>query len=282
MRNTARKIGEGFQVGRLKVIGKTDKHKNGYLIWNCQCECGNVIELDTRYLQRGTVKDCGCITAVRPGMLDLSGHRYGKLVCLEPSSEKDRSGNTQWICQCDCGRLCQASLHQLRSGYKKSCGCLSHPPIKDYVGRRFGRLTVTAYAGKKSGIHFWKCLCDCGKETTVRQTLLQNGRTKSCGCLRYLKRVNDLQTEKTSNFVSGTSVAAIMSRMSKPPISTNKSGYNGVYMTARGRWIAQIGFQRKTYYLGSFPTVQEAVEARKNGEKLYRDFLNWYAAGQEA
>ena len=69
-----------------------------------------------------------------------------------------------------------------RDGYKKSCGCLSHPPIKDYVGKRFGMLTVLEYAGKWDKIHHWKCLCDCGKETIVAQTPLQNGHTKSCGC----------------------------------------------------------------------------------------------------
>lgn len=30
----------------------------------------------------------------------------------------------------------------------------------------------------------WLCLCDCGKETNVRISKLNNGTTKSCGCLK--------------------------------------------------------------------------------------------------
>lgn len=59
--------------------------------------------------------------------------------------------------------------------------------IKDRTGIRYGRLVVIKFAGMdwignqlKS---FWKCKCDCGKETIVQREYLQNGSTKSCGCL---------------------------------------------------------------------------------------------------
>ena len=152
------------------------------MVWNCTCDCGGAVQLDTRTLQRGTVRDCGCETKVKGGQKDLTGQRFGRLVCLEPSPHRNKQGGTQWLCQCDCGKQCLAATHQLLCGYKKSCGCLSHPPLKDYVGKRFGMLTVLEYAGKWDRMHRWRCLCDCGNETIVGQTLLQSGRTKSCGC----------------------------------------------------------------------------------------------------
>ncbi len=182
------KIEIGYCVGMLTVRSRTEKRKCGYIVWNCRCDCGKTIELDTRALQRRTVKDCGCATVVRPGMLDLTGERFGKLVCLKLCEEKGRHGNTQWLCRCDCGKTCIASLSQLRAGNKKSCGCLSHPELKDYIGRRFHKLTVIGYDGKRGGMHRWKCRCDCGNITTVGQTNLQSGKTKSCGCLVYAKK----------------------------------------------------------------------------------------------
>ena len=176
------KIGIGFRIGKLTVSEPTGERKNGYMVWNCTCDCGGAIQLDTRTLQRGTVRDCGCETKVKPGQKDLTGQRFGRLVCLEPSPHRNKQGGTQWLCQCDCGKQCLAATHQLLCGYKKSCGCLSHPPLKDYVGKRFGMLTVLEYAGKWDSMHRWRCLCDCGNETIVGQTLLQSGRTKSCGC----------------------------------------------------------------------------------------------------
>lgn len=161
------KIGIGFRIGKLTVSEPTGERKNGYMVWNCTCDCGGAIQLDTRALQRGTVRDCGCETKVKPGQKDLTGQRFGRLVCLEPSPHRNKQGGTQWLCQCDCGKQCLAATHQLLCGYKKSCGCLSHPPLKDYVGKRFGMLTVLEYAGKWDSMHRWRCLCDCGNETTA-------------------------------------------------------------------------------------------------------------------
>lgn len=204
-------------------------------------------------------------------MLDLTGMRFGKLVCVEPSKEKRQKGETLWVCRCDCGNICLASIHQLRSGYKKSCGCLSHPPLKEFVGKRFGKLTVTAYAGKKDGMHRWKCICDCGHETVVGQTLLQNGITKSCGCLKAD------QLRKNLQMVDGTSITCISKNRSREPIASNTSGYNGVYkMKKTGKWVAQITFKKKTYYIGSYSDINDALAARREGEKMYDDFLEWY------
>ena len=61
---------------------------------------------------------------------------------------------------------------------------MKYPIIKDFIGKRFGALTVVEYAGKQEGVHHWKCLCDCGNETITTQTMLQSGKTRSCGCLR--------------------------------------------------------------------------------------------------
>lgn len=269
------KISIGYRVGMLTVISETSQRKNGYMIWTCRCDCGGEIQLDTRCLQRGTVTSCGCSSVVKPGMLDLTGVRFGKLVCVRPSEEKDSRGGTQWICQCDCGNTCVAALHQLRAGYKRSCGCLSHPPLKDFVGKRFSKLTVLEYAGKRDGMHRWKCQCDCGRETIVGQSLLQSGKTKSCGCLNKIKP-KDTIDKAYKGFIDGTNVSVIEARMNKPPIASNTSGFNGVYQNENGKWTAQITFKNKTYYLGSFSEIEDAVFARKQGEEMFENFLEWY------
>ena len=51
---------------------------------------------------------------------------------------------------------------------------------------RVGMLTVvSATEQRKNGYTIWECRCDCGKDTAVGQTLLQTGKTKSCGCLQH-------------------------------------------------------------------------------------------------
>ena len=59
---------------------------------------------------------------------------------------------------------------------------------------------------------------------------------------------------------------------------TNTSGVKGVYYSkTRGKWIAQIMFRNKCYYLGGFDTIEDAAEARREAEKqVFGDFLHWY------
>lgn len=260
----------GYRVGKLTVEEKTDQRKNGYTVWRCRCDCGGEILLDTRCLQRRTVADCGCTTKVKPGQRDLTGQRFGRLVCLEPTQQRSRSGGTLWRCRCDCGKECLAVNTQLTGGYKKSCGCMSHPPLQDRVGMRFGMLTVLAYAGKENGMHRWHCRCDCGKETVVRESYLLSGHTKSCGCLQKTMGPKNLR------IVEGTSVA-LLETAKKRRIASNTSGYNGVYQNRKsGKWVAQITFQGKTFYLGIYEKLEDAVQARRRGEEMHDHFLEWY------
>lgn len=53
------------------------------------------------------------------------------------------------------------------------------------TGKRFGKLVAIKTIGKnKNGGYLWQCKCDCGNEITASVGNLNNGHTKSCGCLR--------------------------------------------------------------------------------------------------
>lgn len=55
----------------------------------------------------------------------------------------------------------------------------------DLVGVRFGRLVVTAEAGRdKHKNKIWECVCDCGSICKTNTGNLKTGAVKSCGCLR--------------------------------------------------------------------------------------------------
>lgn len=207
-----KKIESGVQIGKLTVLSPTEERKNGYRIWLCGCACGNTISLDTRTLQRGTVRDCGCETKVKAGQRDVSGQRFGRLVALEPTAQRNKSGST-----------------------------------------------------------IWRCRCECGKETVVRYGNLISGHTKSCGCLQAGI------AKETLKWIDGTSVTLLEARRARP-ISSNTSGYNGVYFSQSAqKWVAQITFKGETYYLGSYLRVEEAAQARKSAEeRLYGEFLDWY------
>lgn len=50
------------KFGRLTAIRRTDKRENttGSIIWECRCECGNVIYVAANALISGNTTSCGC------------------------------------------------------------------------------------------------------------------------------------------------------------------------------------------------------------------------------
>ncbi len=61
-------------------------------------------------------------------------------------------------------------------------------PSKDIAGKKFGMLTAIGIVGKRGKANLWKCLCDCGSETTSIATSLERGEKTSCGCKKTHKR----------------------------------------------------------------------------------------------
>jgi hypothetical protein len=55
-------------------------------------------------------------------------------------------------------------------------------PVRQLVGERFGLLLVVEAAGFAKGRALWRCACDCGAIVVKVGNLLQQGKTKSCGC----------------------------------------------------------------------------------------------------
>lgn len=52
------------------------------------------------------------------------------------------------------------------------------------VGEKFGKLTVIGFAGRERRMDMISCRCECGTEKIVQKRHLQQGLTRSCGCLR--------------------------------------------------------------------------------------------------
>jgi hypothetical protein len=53
----------------------------------------------------------------------------------------------------------------------------------DITGKKFGKLTVLEKCNTYTKRKYWKCICDCGKETIKESYPLRNGLVRSCGCL---------------------------------------------------------------------------------------------------
>lgn len=51
----------GKRYGRLVVLEPTNKRRDGSIVWKCQCDCGNIVQLTQQVLERGNTSSCGCL-----------------------------------------------------------------------------------------------------------------------------------------------------------------------------------------------------------------------------
>ena len=124
----------GQRFGKLVVTLLSDQcSKKGKPLWECKCDCGNVILVSTAILTSGKRKSCGCLRRKPPSKLceskykDLVGQRFGRLVILRATNKRYRSGSVIWECICDCGKKVELSTEALsKKSSKKSCGCLAY------------------------------------------------------------------------------------------------------------------------------------------------------------
>ena len=111
-------------------------------------------------------------------------------------TKNTKAERSRWICKCECGTIKITASGRLRRGSVKSCGqneC--KPNFKNLTDRKFGSLTVIKISDKKGnrGAAYWECECVCGKIVTIMGASMSCGKTRSCGCLKYVKQYETIK-----------------------------------------------------------------------------------------
>ena len=121
----------GQRFGRLTVIKRIENAKDGHARWECQCDCGNITQVNSNVLKKENgIKSCGCLRKevakekAFNNYKDLTNQRFGKLIARECIGSNGKESKL-WRCDCDCGNHnFITTTHHLTSGNTQSCGCL--------------------------------------------------------------------------------------------------------------------------------------------------------------
>lgn len=110
------------------------------------------------------------------------------------------------------------------------------PNKLELAGQRFGRLVVLEEAGKDGHrAYMWSCRCDCGETSTVRGSLLKQGRVRSCGCGSREATIR----RQTTHGMTGTPLywrwRAMLARTGDPN-NREYRNYGGRGITVCERW----------------------------------------------
>ena len=200
---------------------------------------------------------------------DITGRKFNKLTAISRAGT-DKNGRALWLCKCDCGNMITVNITDLRTGRRKSCGCLKKERY-NIIGQRYGKLTVIRRESRGSHAIFL-CRCDCGREIVARGDSLRSGKTVSCGCSKRSKdKIDQLRAgRKLDAHTSGVFFKGTISK-------NNTSGINGVSKLKNGKYRAYIGYKNKVYSLMEDYDINIAREAREKAEQAVKDgvFEEW-------
>ena len=122
-------ISIGSKFGRLTVLEKiTHRYKgtSSYVLWKCQCDCGNISYVRTGPLVNHITISCGCYHREQMSEQFAKhiplGSQFGELTVIEETSERDNSGNILYKVRCSCGKEFIKSGSALRNNIIFSCG----------------------------------------------------------------------------------------------------------------------------------------------------------------
>ena len=94
--------------------------------WHCICDCGNELDVDTRNLNSGHTKSCGCFQKEQASknIKDMTNYEDNNLKVLEYAGS-DNQQIALWKCICKhCGNMFITRGSTIRNGNTQSCGCV--------------------------------------------------------------------------------------------------------------------------------------------------------------
>lgn len=122
--HSKKKVGQRFgKLTLIKDIGRTEK---GLIIWECKCDCGNIVQRTTKSLRdSSSCKECLIKNTTESQRKNIKGQIFNFLIPLECVGNVNGNG-TRWICKCTlCGKITEPILiNNITTGAVKSCGCL--------------------------------------------------------------------------------------------------------------------------------------------------------------
>lgn len=213
--------------------------------------------------------------------LDLTNKKFGDWVVLSESLKRN-----YWTFKCKCGCIKDVYYANLLNGKSKNCincgmKCRQKNAENAKIGKKFGRLTITKRDPAKKNFFF--CKCECGNIKSISYNQLLSGKTKSCGCFKKevskesgFKYKKNLEDTHLKYYKEDTCILSLQQKLSKN--STTK--VKGVSKLKSGKYRAYINLKRKQIHLGTYKTIEEAQEARKEAEKEYfKPIIDKYKKG---
>ena len=104
----------GIKFDRLTVISEKGRSKEGYVLWECKCECGNIVDVKSTNLIKKDTKSYGCLQKEHANRLGQNNATHGlshvpeygiwnQMIqrCTNPNQHKHNDYGARGIAVCD-------------------------------------------------------------------------------------------------------------------------------------------------------------------------------------
>ena len=221
--------------------------------------------------------------------IDLTGQQFERLKVIE-RVENSKNGKSQWLCQCNCGKILIVIGNNLRLKRTKSCGCLWKEIRKQTItNKKYNTYDLSGeygigYTFKDEEFYFdledydkikdycwWKknkineeyiCAKINGK------TIMMHNIVMNCPKSIEIDHIYHRPWDNRKEFLRFATSS--QNNMNQNIKKNNTSGITGVKWHSRDEiWEAQIDVNNKRIYLGRFINFEDAVKVRELAEIKY-------------
>ena len=259
----------GQRFGRLVAIQPAGIGASHYMLWSCQCDCGNTCTVNGGRLRSSRTRSCGCLGEEQRRE---NGKRIARASC---------------IYDCDCGirgRLTRSAAREAT----KICRCPPEPLTQ-------ARLRELLHYDPETGFFTWRVSTAQSVQTGDRAGSMSSwgywrieveGRRYKSHQLSWLyvygqfpeKRLDHKNRNRTDNRIANLREATPpQNNANSKTQRNNTSGLKGAHWRG-GRhkhgWRSTVTYNRKRIHLGIFPTPELAHAAYCQAAKeLYGEFF---------
>lgn len=266
----------GKLFGMLQVVERTERPADSPCLsihWRCVCDCGKEVVRSAEYLTITAHPTCGCKRWKEAK--DLTGKTFGQWTVIAIAKKgQNETGKYElkWKCRCECGRTGEVDHWNLTANRTSGCKrcamesqlqkrrSLAENPseLSHLIGATFHRLTIAEIAEiKLSGCYIAICRCECGSVVKVHQIDLEEGRRKSCGCLRDSLLGDSRRTHGQCATRDYRIWRAMIQRCTNPNNPSFES-YGGRGITICDQW--RTSFETFIADMGASPSVFHSLD----------------------
>lgn len=270
----------GREYGSLTVLGPGEKDSVGHLRWNVRCRCGREYTVQTGRLSKKYSSCRGCALPSERKRLSFPGDIVNGFKILAEIG-KNRCGAILYECRClKCGAVLTHTRGDLTVRKGKGCRCC--PP--EYHFRIEGSV---AYGTLPDGTEFTidsELVDEVGKYNWLRNSkgyIQRSNRGLPKMMLHWFVMnlesatvfpVDHINRKKTDCRRENLRiVTALQNSMNHSRLSSNRSGYTGVFWNKnRRRWTSYIYAFGKHIYFGNFIDKESAAQCYNYACELLR------------